>query len=140
VRAQATATVRGHHHRVAAVVADLATWPAWLDVVTRARPAGDGAWQARLGLRLGPLDLGFDLRMVRVSNQPGHIRFERDEADGRHHSPVVIDVVITPAADGTVALALDVDIGKRVPLLDLQREVDRRAAAATGRLQSLVGD
>jgi hypothetical protein len=116
---------------VAAVVGDLATWPLWLDVVRRAVPAGADAWAVRLGLRLGPLEVGRDLRMKRV----GPLRFERDEPG---HSAVVIDVDLRPARDAEVELTLVLRIEKRIPLVDLGRELRRRAGEATGRLQALV--
>lgn len=141
MRASADATVRGRLAVVHDVVADLTTWPSWLDVVTRAEPDGPGAWRTRLGLRIGPLAFGRDVRMALVDGSPLALRFERVETDGRaDHSPVVLDVALADVGDGAVALDLDLLIAKRVPLLDLQRELDRRAQRATDRLQALVDE
>jgi hypothetical protein len=124
---------------VRAVVADLTTWPSWLDVVTDAVADGPAAWRTRLGLRLGPVSFGRAVRLALVGDAPDALRFERVETDGRtDHSPVVLDVALADLGDGTVALDLDVLVGKRVPLLDLQKELDRRARRATERLQALV--
>ena len=136
--------------RVFAVLADLGTWPAWLDVVVRAEPDGEGAWRVRLGLSFGPASVGYDVRMVRVPapvpNDPGgrehcaSLRFERDESDGRKdHSMVVIDVRLV--ATGMVTRAtLTLEIDKRIPMLGLQRQLDRRTARATRQLQRLLDE
>ena len=142
--------------RVLAVLRDLATWPAWLDVVTRAEPASDraasdgrAAWRVRLGLSLGPVAVGYDVRMVRVTAGPAgaggdgrveQLRFERDEGDGRSdHSMVVIDVRLKAAGELTKAM-VRIEIDKRIPMLDLQRQLDRRAGRATRRLQRLLDE
>ena len=144
MRGRAQAVVVGEPSVVRAVLADLATWPDWLDVVLRAVPdttagAAEPAWRTRLGLRLGPLRPGYDVRLVRVVPEPAHLRFERQELDGRHdHSAVVLDVAIIPEGRGRARVDLDVRVDKRVPLLDLQRELDRRGPAAVRRLERLV--
>lgn len=134
-----TATVDAHPDQVWAAVSDLGTWPRWLDVVTRAVPDGDRAWRVRLGLRLGPLDLGYDVRMATVEAvRPGRLRFERDEADGRDdHSPVVLDVSLARSGEAT-AVTLEVTVDKRIPLLDLGRELRRRASRSVARLEEVV--
>jgi hypothetical protein len=144
VRAEAEAVLEAEPRRVFAVLADLATWPAWLDVVTRAEPDGadaDGvvAWRVRLGLALGPVSVGYDVRMARVITDPGErVRFERDERDNRSdHSMVVIDVRLMATGDLTRA-TVSIEIEKRIPMLDLQQQLDRRAARATRRLQRLL--
>ena len=141
MRAEAETVLQATPDRVFAVLADLATWPAWLDVVARAEPDGTRAWRVRLGLSFGPASVGYDVRMVRVTASPApdgreqtdRLRFERDEGDGRDdHSMVVIDVgllVATWRTTATLMLAID----KRIPLLDLQRQLDRRAARRGGR-------
>jgi hypothetical protein len=146
VRAEAETVLQAAPDRVFAVLSDLGTWPAWLDVVTRAEPDGPRAWRVRLGLSLGPASIGYDVRMVRVTALPGGpesrdgLRFERDEGDGRDdHSMVVIDVrLVATGARTTATLMLEID--KRIPLLDLQRQIDRRAARATRRLQELLDE
>lgn len=148
MRAEAETVLQATPDRVFAVLADLATWPAWLDVVARAEPDGTRAWRVRLGLSFGPASVGYDVRMVRVTASPApdgreqtdRLRFERDEGDGRDdHSMVVIDVgLVATGARTTATLMLAID--KRIPLLDLQRQLDRRAARATRRLQRLLDE
>jgi hypothetical protein len=151
VRARAETLLEAGPNRVFAVLADLGTWPAWLDVVVRAEPDGEAAWRVRLGLSFGPASVGYDVRMVRVPaapvpNDPGgrehcdSLRFERDESDGRKdHSMVVIDVrLVATGAVTTATLTLEID--KRIPMLDLQRQLDRRIARATRRLQRLLDE
>lgn len=142
MRAEARFPVAATAAEIEAVVADLATWPRWLDVVSRAVPLGDGdvpAWRARLGLRLGPLDLGRDLRMVRVDAGLGRLRFVRDEGDGRPHSAVELDVRFEQA-DGPAATVVELSVAleKKVPLLDLQRELDRRGPRAVRSLEAII--
>lgn len=99
-------------------VADLATYPSWLAIVERAVPhppgtgldlsvaattavtAPDGgsspAWLVDLRGRLGPMARTKRLRMVRtVFAPPRQVRFERVELDGRHHSPWVLDALVS---------------------------------------------
>jgi hypothetical protein len=71
VRAKAEAVLEAAPGRAFAVLADLGTWPAWLDVVTRVDPDGVAAWRVRLGLSFGPASVGYDVRMVRVTAVPG---------------------------------------------------------------------
>jgi len=75
-------------------VADLGSYPEWLDIVPRAVPeggdAGDGveaAWVVDLRGRLGPFARSKRLRMVRTEERaPTTVVFERRERDGRSHS------------------------------------------------------
>ena len=83
-------------------VDDLARYPQWLEMVSRADPApphpdDEGpAWSIDLRARLGPLARAKRLRMVRVLHEAPHrVEFARREHDGRQHSPWVLraDVV-----------------------------------------------
>jgi len=88
--------------RVWAVVSDLGTYPAWLDIVPRAVAAGDGSWQVDLRGRLGPFARSKRLRMVRtVADEPTAAVFERRELDGREHSPWVLRAEVAPAGAGS---------------------------------------
>jgi hypothetical protein len=85
-----------------AVVSDLGRYPEWLDIVARAVPAGDGAWEVDLRGRLGPLAKLKRLRMVRaVCDPPSSVRFEREELDGRSHSPWVLSADVEPVGSGS---------------------------------------
>ena len=87
---------------VFAWVADLDRYPAWLDIVPKATSDGDGSWIVYLRGRLGPLARSKRLRMTRVAlDAPHAVRFERDERDGRHHSPWVLEASVEPVDDGS---------------------------------------
>lgn len=87
---------------VFAVVADLTRYPAWLDIVPRAEPDGDDAWLVWLRGRLGPLARSKRLRMRRtVCESAVRVRFERDERDGRRHSPWVLEASVEPVPAGS---------------------------------------
>ena len=124
--------------RVFAVVADLATYPRWLDIVTRAAPDGPGVqggdprsgpWSVDLRGRLGPFARSKRLRMVRtVHEAPTHARFERAELDGRSHSPWVLDAQVAPLGDGSrLTMRLHYGGGLWMPVLEriLKDEIER---------------
>jgi len=81
-------------------VDDLARYPQWLSIVTRADRDGDGGWMVDLRGRVGPLARSKRLRMARTTLEPDRLAvFERAERDGRHHSPWVLRAEVTPAGD-----------------------------------------
>lgn len=144
VRALASARLAATPDAVFAVVADLTTWPRWLDVVTRATPDGARAWRVRLGIKLGPVDLGRDVRLVATTfDPPARFVVEREERDGRDdHSPIEIAVDLAPtgASAPSSDVTLAAHVGKRLPFVDLQGEIDRRGPAALRALERLVRD
>lgn len=85
----------------------LGRYPAWLDIVSRAQPAGvddDGlpVWTVDLRGKVGPFARSKRLRMVRtVLDPPRAVRFERRELDGRQHSPWVLDAQVVPHERGS---------------------------------------
>lgn len=87
---------------VFAWVADLDRYPEWLDIVPKATADGDCSWLVYLRGRLGPLARSKRLRMTRVAlDAPRFVRFERDERDGRHHSPWVLTAEVEPIDGGS---------------------------------------
>jgi len=104
-----------------AAIDDIAWYPKWLNIVTKAVPtdpaAGDPgpAWLVDLRGRLGPLARSKRLRMVRTEFTPDtaggaeprtsdarrHIRFERRELDGRDHAAWVLDADVVQIGDGS---------------------------------------
>lgn len=119
-------------------VADLSTYPTWLDIVAAADPvavadADPGpAWSVVLRGQLGPLRRSKRLRMVRsVDQPPTKARFERRELDGREHSPWVLEATIEPppATADEVLLTVRLHYGGSlwVPILDrvLRDEIER---------------
>ncbi len=79
-----------------AAVADLTTYPQWLNIVHQVtvEPIGsDGmsAWLVELRGKVGPFARSKRLRMVQsVCDRPNIVVFERCETDGRKHSPWVL--------------------------------------------------
>jgi Polyketide cyclase / dehydrase and lipid transport len=88
-------------------VDDLGCYPQWLDIVPRATPVDPHpddpgpAWSVDLRGRLGPLARSKRLRMVRTSLEPGRVRFERVEQDGRRHSPWVLEASVDEVDGGS---------------------------------------
>lgn len=136
------------------VVADLETYPHWLDVVDSVdRTDGDDAWIVTLRARVGPFARSKRLRMVRIdqpaaqgSEQAGgtkSVRFERQEVDGKEHSAWdlaanVSDLGSDAAGDAksTVELDLKYDGGMWSGMLD--GVLDAAADRATAKLQDYV--
>jgi len=119
------------------VVADLGTYPRWLDIVSRAvvaepDPGDPGpAWTIDLRGQLGPLRRSKRLRMVRsVTTAPSLVRFERRELDGRQHSDWLLEGAIDEVDSGdaaTLTMRLHYGGSLWVPLLDrvLREEIER---------------
>lgn len=87
-----------------AFVDDLSRYPDWLTIVPQAatEPGSDPkAWAVELRAKVGPIARSKRLRMVRTVDEVGHIRFERQEVDGRSHSPWVLDAALEPTETGT---------------------------------------
>jgi hypothetical protein len=126
-------------------VEDLARYPDWLDIVPRAVPAEPGAdgrpaWTVDLRGRLGRFARSKRLRMVRVvHDRPEAVRFERQEDDGRTHSPWVLEARVEPGADGSrLIMHLHYGGGLWGPLLErllgdeIERSRPRLLACVTG--------
>ena len=97
--------------RLHELVRDLSRYPSWLSIVPRAEPeavpgelTGEEAvraWSVELRAKVGPLARSKRLRMVRTVDDHDHVRFERDELDGRHHSSWVLDARIAATEVGS---------------------------------------
>ena len=85
-------------------VADLGSYPDWLEIVPKA-VAEDGdepAWVVDLRGKLGPFARSKRLRMVRTQDDsPSSVVFERQERDGRSHSPWILRADVTAAGEGS---------------------------------------
>jgi hypothetical protein len=120
-------------------VDDLGRYPEWLDIVTRARPAGEpGVWLVDLRARLGPLARSKRLRMRRIVHRPPtEAVFERDETDGRSHAPWRLSATVEPTNRGSrLVMRLHYGGGLWGPVIErlLSDEIDR----SRPRLMSLV--
>ncbi len=85
------------------VMADLATYQQWMDLIERCEPAvavssDEGpAWWVTLRAKVGPFARSKRLRMVRTKAvENSSVRFERRETDGRKHSDWVMTADIAP--------------------------------------------
>jgi Polyketide cyclase / dehydrase and lipid transport len=88
--------------RLFELVDDLSTYPQWNGLVHSAvaEPGEDAVWDVQLRARLGPLARSKRLRMVRTVRDAEHfaVTFEREQADGRNHSPWVLGATIAEEA------------------------------------------
>lgn len=89
-----------------AALADLSTYPEWLSLVNAAEPDADDTWLVTLRARLGPLARSKRLRMVRTEVDDTHVRFERQEVDGRDHAAWVL----TASLEETDSTTCDVKV------------------------------
>lgn len=86
-------------------VGDLASYPAWLDIVRSAAPlpvapGEQPAWDVVLQARVGPFRRSKRLRMERTGVEEGRwARFERREADGRQHARWSLEAHLDELAD-----------------------------------------
>lgn len=96
------------------LVDDLATYPQWNGLVHSAvaEPGDAPVWDVELRARLGPLARSKRLRMVRTvrDTEAFTVQFERDQADGRNHSPWVLRAVIVER-DGASTLTMHLHYG-----------------------------
>ncbi len=123
------------------VLADLATYPSWNDLVSSAEPmeASDGdpgpAWRTTLRAQVGPFARSKQLRFVRYELTDSSVRFVRREIDGREHAQWLMEAdVAASGAGSTVTLGLSYDGGLWVPALGgvlssaIERATDRLPA------------
>lgn len=134
-------TVAEPCRRVFDAVVDLDTYPHWFTIVDRvvAVPADEPTWDIELAARVGPFKRTKRVRMVQVhaSVADGHVRYERQEADGRPHSAWVLEAHVAPGAAGAggdaetdLRVRLHYDGIAWVPGLDLLLRQEARRAGA----------
>jgi carbon monoxide dehydrogenase subunit G len=91
-------------------VADLARYVEWMPMVHGAEAVGDGVWNVELRARVGVFARSKRLRMKRTVNTSQHIVFERDEIDGRRHSPWIMAIALQTTDTGCV-VTVDLSYG-----------------------------
>ena len=120
--------VQANPATVAEVLADLATYPSWNDLVSSAEPveAVDGdpgpAWLTTLRAQVGPFSRSKQLRFVRdrLEDHEDHcsVRFIRRELDGREHAAWIMEAEVEPVAlISSVTLTLSYEGGLWIPAL-----------------------
>ncbi len=128
------------------VIADIETYPAWLDVVTDVKrtDAGDDdeAWLVTLRASVGPLARSKRLRMVRTVHDAGPklatVRFERSELDGRDHAPWTMDGTVMADGPTTSTASMSLSYGGAMWSGLLDGVLDVAAERATKRLDDYV--
>ena len=124
--------------RVFPWIDDLACYPSWLGIVHRVQPAGELTWLVDLRGRVGPFARSKRLRMRRTTAEPAQlVVFERDEDDGRDHSPWVLRAVLDAVGDGT-RLTVHLAYGGALWGPVLERVLRDEIGRAKRRLQALV--
>jgi hypothetical protein len=120
-------------------VADLDRYEAWMPLVHRATPVGDGEWDVELRARLGPVARSKRLRMVRTWLEWDRaVVFERREPGDRRSSPWVLRADLRPVEGGT-HLEMDLSYGGALWTGGmLQRVLDEQIRQGSERLLALV--
>ncbi len=91
-------------------VSDLCRYTEWMPLVHAAERNGDDAWNVELRAKVGVFARSKRLRMRRTMDDGTVIVFERDEDDGRRHSPWVLRVTLSPTGAGC-AVTMDLSYG-----------------------------
>jgi hypothetical protein len=117
---------------------DLAQYPSWMGLVHTVVPEGEGVWQVELRGKIGPFARSKRLRMIQVETQePHHIRFERQENDGRSHSDWVLDAQVTEVGSAST-LNMTLHYGGRLFSNVVERALHDEIEASKQRLRELV--
>ncbi len=131
------ADIDADSERLFGVVADLATYPSWLELVTKVEPDGDG-WLVTLRAKVGPFARSKRLRMIRtVAESPSTVRFERHELDGREHSPWVMDALVSAHGSGS-HVDIVLSYGGRLWSGPLEAVLGSQVSSGVPRLQTYV--
>ncbi|MGA0118206.1 MAG: SRPBCC family protein [Ilumatobacteraceae bacterium] len=91
-------------------VSDLAKYPEWMPLVHSAVAKDDDAWDVELRAKVGVFARSKRLRMRRTLNSDDLFVFERDENDGRRHSPWLMRVSLIPTPNGCI-VSIDLSYG-----------------------------
>ena len=96
--------------RVYPYVADLARYVEWMPMVHGVEAVDDGVWNVELRATVGVFARSKRLRMKRTVNTSQHIVFERDEIDGKRHSPWTMAIALQATEAGSV-VTVDLSYG-----------------------------
>lgn len=96
--------------RVYPYVADLARYVEWMPMVHGVEAVDDGVWNVELRAKVGVFARSKRLRMKRTVNTSQHIVFERDEIDGKRHSPWTMAITLQATGAGSV-VTVDLSYG-----------------------------
>jgi hypothetical protein len=117
---------------------DLAQYPSWMGLVHTVVPEGEGVWQVELRGKIGPFARSKRLRMIQVeTSEPHHIRFERQENDGRSHSDWVLDAQVTEVGSAST-LNMTLQYSGRLFSSVVERALHDEIETSKQRLRKLV--
>lgn len=89
-------------------VSDLSRYPQWMPLVHSVDVVSDAVWSVELRAKVGVFARSKRLTMRRTRDDGRTIIFERNESDGRSHSPWTMTVVTDPQDSGCrVAVELE---------------------------------
>jgi len=127
--------------RLAALVRDLANYPAWLDIVhaVAPEPGRDDAWRVELRGRVGPFARSKRLRMVRTEDSSSRVVFTREEDDGRRHAVWVLTAAIDDT-EGGATLTMHLHYGGGLFGGVLERLLAEQIEAGRARLLAELAD
>ena len=91
-------------------VSDLCRYVEWMPLVHSAVQVAEDVWDVELRAKVGVFARSKRLRMRRTMDDGTVIVFERDEDDGRRHSPWVLRVTLSPTEPGC-AVTMDMSYG-----------------------------
>ena len=91
-------------------VADLARYVEWMPMVHGVEAVDAGVWNVELRAKVGVFARSKRLRMKRTVNTSQHIVFERDEIDGKRHSPWTMAIALQATEAGSV-VTVDLSYG-----------------------------
>jgi len=117
---------------------DLAQYPSWMGLVHTVISEGEDVWQVELRGKIGPFARSKRLRMIQVeTSEPHHIRFERQENDGRSHSDWVLDAQVTEVGSAST-LNMTLRYSGRLFSSVVERALHDEIEASKQRLRELV--
>jgi carbon monoxide dehydrogenase subunit G len=89
------------HNVVLPFVNDLSQYPKWMPLVHSVESDGDDSWNVELRAKVGVFARSKRIRMTRTVNTANELVFERNERDGRQHSPWRLAVSLTNSGSST---------------------------------------
>ena len=122
-------------------VDDLDRYPAWMELIHEVERVGDDdLWDVELQAQVGPFARSKRLRMRRtVHDAPTTVVFERDEADGRQHSPWTLRGDVVALDDERSRLTMTLAYGGSLwTAAVLQRVLDEKVAAGSAELLAQI--
>lgn len=96
--------------KVRPLVSDLAKYPQWMPLVFSATSSEVDVWDVELRAKVGVFARSKRLRMRRTVDSDSLYVFEREETDGRRHSPWLMRVSVVPSEEGSL-VTIDLSYG-----------------------------